>query len=200
MTNLLVLEAQQRSLYVPTAERIDGRPTLRLLLRGMIIVWLCLATITLGVSAIARLTPVPLILELPRAYLPGSPPPSDMTCETALEDYVPRCAVKFSGTEVYFYFHFLTRDIVRSIIPAKEYVLGQLVVSWGNPAGVSWNSDAVYVYWEGWWATIEVNSFRLRPDSPVRFIIYGQNQSSTVPWQGFWHRLEPVAQHNTMMQ
>ena len=130
---------------------------------------------------------MPQLLNLPQQYLPGSLPPQHLRCPCASEPqqywYDGFCWADYQGQPVYFEFDRDHRRIVSAIIPAQDYNLGQLLVSWGTPAGVNWNHYTVYVYWPTRWVILSNKTFR--PTSPVKSILYTPEQPPSSPWRGF---------------
>jgi hypothetical protein len=142
---------------------------------------LCFTMLILLVATIARTEPIPRLLDLPQVYLPGSSPPEDMIC--APVDGVPSCFAEFRDLRVFFLLDFDERKIVAAVVPVPDYVLGQLIVSWGTPTGIQWNQHTVYVNWSTHWAIID--SASLRPDSRVHLVQYAPKQPAASPWRGF---------------
>jgi hypothetical protein len=152
-----------------------------------IVVAICL-TLVLGTALLLlRLTPIPSILNLPEVYRPGAPPPRDLSCQFPAEEgsmWRDLCGVRFQEQQVYLEFDADGRQILRSIIPVRDYTLGDLVVSWGRPHGVNWNRSTIYVYWQVRWAILD--RMPLRPESPIQTILYTVEQPASSPWRGFW--------------
>jgi hypothetical protein len=97
---------------------------------------------------------------------------------------VPRCFVDFLDYQIFFEFDTDMRILIRTIVPMQKYTLGELMLSWGTPTGVTRNRVMAYVYWWNWWALVDARSFR--PDSRVLWILYDHKaQSPASPWHGF---------------
>jgi hypothetical protein len=148
---------------------------------------LALSTLLFGTLIVARLGPVPRLLDLPQQFLPANPPPKDLRCSGYDEPqqywYDSFCWVVYQGQPIYFEFDRDHRRIIRSIIPAQDYTLGQLIVSWGKPTGINWNKHTAYIYWPSRWAILEKAA--LRPHSPVHTILFTVDQPPASPWRGF---------------
>lgn len=149
----------------------------------------CLTMLVLGVMTAARTGTIPTLLDPPPRYLPGNPLPGDVSCYTPGDEHMPRCFVQHLGDEVYFNFDGNTRTILRTVIPAREYTIGQLILAWGTPTGITQTHYTIYVYWRTRSALLYTSSFQ--PDSRVEFILYGLEQQPTAPWRGF-RRLIPA--------
>ena len=165
---------------------LKGR-TLLMSVVGLVV--FCLLLLNVGVLAIARMEPIRQVLDLPQSYLPGQIPPDDLRCEPSMVTIdpstvaIPRCFVHFQGHVVFLDFDYDERTIIRSMIPARHYSLGQLIVSWGTPIGINWNRYTIYVYWQTRWVIMDNESFR--PHSHIQSILYTPFQPPYSPWRGF---------------
>jgi hypothetical protein len=142
--------------------------------------------LVVGVMTAARTGTIRQLLDLPPRYFPGNPLPEDVSCYTHDDEHAPRCFDQLFGEEVYFNFDGNPRTILRTIIPAQAYTIGQLILSWGAPSGIRRNYYTIYVYWGTRSALLYTNSFQ--PDSRVEFILYDLEQQPTSPWRGFTYR------------
>ena len=153
----------------------------------VILMALSLAMLVLGVSMIAKIESVPLLLDLPQVYLPGNLLPQGVTCYTQDDDYeigyIPTCFAHFLDHKIYFDLDADTQTLIRTFIPAQRYTIGQLIVAWGKPGGIRWTDYTISLYWGTRSATIYASS--LRPDSPVEFILYELEARPGSSWAGF---------------
>ena len=148
---------------------------------------LCFTALIASVMTAARAEPAPHLPDIPQAYLPGNLLPVSGWCYWPSNEQVPRCSVEFGDDEVYFSFDALTGIITRSIIPARAYMIGDLIAAWGTPTGIHQKYTLTYVFWETRSALLYTTSFR--PESRVEFIIYDLEPSqATSPWHGFRRR------------
>lgn len=173
----------------PTKDKRDPRtPRVPGLVRVVAIVSLAFTLTVIGVTALARISPPPPVLELPQAYLPGSPVLSHMTCREANNGY-GLCSAKHAGQDVYASYAVETRLITGTVVQTRAYTLSQLVLAWGTPLGVTSGRNQVTVYWRTRSALIYDRSIRL--DTRVDFLIYKQDALSAEPWRGFRRRKNP---------
>jgi len=184
-SRLIAVEATPRPHAIPIFEDTGFRLNWRSLLIGLIgIVTLCLLLTVLSVMTVARASPIPRLLDLPQEFLPGHTPPESMSCDNSTSS-VPRCFVDFQGHKAFFDFDRHGQMIIRTIIPAERYRLGQLIVSWGEPAGIHRGQYMVYVNWPTRWVILD--DLSLRPNSPVRYILYTPELPPASPWSDFGH-------------
>ena len=178
--------AMETAIYerrIPSREDADVQPNRSLGLVGLAVwVSLCLTFLILSVVAVARRETAPLILDPPQLYLPGNPFPKDASCDVPGDKQV-FCSVKWLKQEIDFVFNEETRMIWRTVIPTREYTLGQLIASWGTPTSITRNDYTTYVYWGTRSVLLYTTSFQ--PDSRVNFIVYDLEQPETSPWCGF---------------
>jgi hypothetical protein len=148
----------------------------------LLIVFVSTALIV-GVVTAARAQPVPQLPDLPQVYLPGNRIPEGVTCYLSANEVAPRCSVDYEGNEIYFTFGSDMRTITKTLIPAREYPIGQIVVAWGNPTGITRKKTMMYVHWGARSALLYTTSFQ--PDNLVEFILYDLEPLPESPWRGF---------------
>src|SRR5262245_5616917 len=117
-------------------------PALLVLIFGL---FLALALLVFITVAIARLQPLPQPLDLSASDLAGDISPQH--CEIFWDQYMPRCFTVLLGLPVYLQPLTDTKTITRTVDTAQFFTLGQLVVAWGTPTGVLWQSGTIRVYW-----------------------------------------------------
>jgi hypothetical protein len=139
--------------------------------------------LVLGVVMSARTGATPHAPDLPQRFLPGNPLPGEAACMTLSDEHIPRCVVHQADYDVYFNFNADTRIISRTVIPAQQYTLGELMAAWGNPTGLTWNETNIYIYWGTHSALLYASSFQ--PNSRVDFILYELERKQAAPWPGF---------------
>jgi hypothetical protein len=166
-----------------------------------------LATLMLTVVMTARVGTTPHAPDLPQRFLPGNPLPNEAACTTLSDDHIPRCVVHMPHDDVYFNFGAQSRIITRTVIPAQQYTVGDLIATWGTPSGFTsladvvaideenltaawgtpsgftWNETKIYIYWGTRSALLYSRWFR--PDSRVDFILYDVYQPQASAWPGF---------------
>jgi hypothetical protein len=136
---------------------------------------------------IARTGAMPEIIAPPKDYLPGNALPQlpkDANCvEPELRYLNPSCVIKLAGQTIYVSYDPNSRMIVHTGIFAHAYKIGDLIIAWGYPAGISRWGTSIVVYWGMRSAVLYTDSFR--PESPVEFIQYDMQEHVASPWQGF---------------
>lgn len=142
-----------------------------------------LTLLMLGIVSAARMETMPQFVDLPQYYLPGNPVPKEVSCTTQMYEYLDRCFIEFGGHDVYFSFDANRKTIIRTLIPARAYTIGQLILFWGKPSGIDWKDTMIYFYWGTRSALLYTRS--LRPDNRVEFILYDLEQQTASPWRGF---------------
>ena len=147
----------------------------------------CLTMLILGVMIAGRTGTLRQLLDPPSRFLPGNPLPNEVSCNTHSNEYVPRCYAQHLDDEFYFVFDADTRTIIRTVIPAREYTIGQLILAWGTPIGITQTNYTIDIDWRTRSALLYSSSFQ--PDSRVEFILYGLEQQPTSPWRGFRRRI-----------
>jgi hypothetical protein len=179
------VDGQLEQRHRPIREYVGVQPRRRLwlvILVGLLPLFLMILILTFMITA--RTGTLPMLPDLPQSYLPGSPQPQNVSCTTFSGEYIPRCSVSYLENEIYFNFGSDNRTITRTLIPARAYMLGQLILAWGAPSGITWNDYTIYLYWGKRSALVYARS--LQPDSPVEFILYDLVQQPASPWRGFW--------------
>ena len=147
------------------------------------VIFLGFTMLVLGVVINARKGTTPHPPDLPQRFLPGNPLPSEIVCMALVDEHDPRCLFRLSDDDVHFNFDAETHIIVRTIIPAQKYTVGDLMAAWGTPTGITRNETNVYIYWGIRSALLYTRS--LQPDSRVDFILYDRDQPQAAVWRGF---------------
>ncbi len=180
------------------------KPTI---LNVAVLVVASLAMLILAVVITARMGTSPHAPDLPQRFLPGNPLPNEAACTTLSDDHIPRCVVRLAHDDVYFNFGTQKRIISRTVIPAQQYTVGDLIAAWGTPSGFisltdvvaideenmtaawgtpsgfTWNETKIYIYWGTRSALLYARSFQ--PNSRVDFILYNVDQPQASLWPGF---------------
>ena len=186
LDDVLAVAAQSRMHRSPSTASLGLRLTWRtrfIILVGLVV--LCLTLLISGVLLVARAQPVPRIPSLPQRYFPGNPLPDDVACYWPVGDHMPHCSINYRGKEIQFAVDAEMQVIDYTLVRAREYTLGELVVSWGSPSGIIQTFPRTYVYW-GTRAAYLTGA--LKPDSQVQFILYDRAPRPTAPWRGFRRR------------
>jgi hypothetical protein len=142
--------------------------------------------VVLVVMTIARTGTIPQLPDLPHTYLPGNRLPEAVSCYTVNDEHVPRCSITHLDTEIHFVVDPETDTIIGAVVPALDYTVGELIMSWGTPDGIIQTPQTTYVHWGTRTAHIFTGS--LQPDSRVQFVHYEAQPKSTSPWRGFRRR------------
>jgi len=132
-----------------------------------------LTVLVAGVVTAARTGATRPLPDLPQRYLPGHPLPAD----------VPSFILGFEAYQVYFDFDSQTRIITRTVIPATEYTVGQVLTAWGTPSGMIQRQTMTYLFWDT--RAVLVYSSSVQPDSRVEYILYEPEPAQMLPWRGF---------------
>lgn len=156
---------------------------------------------------ISRIGKAPGTIDLPQAYLPGSPFSTDAWCKGAAVNcplsgncYRPDVAgraqcpsyssypIKHDSQELSVTVDNVTRakKIVQTSIPAHEYTMGDLLLAWGRPTGFIQDDEGIYVYWGARSAYLIGCSFW--PGSHLESITYSLQATPAPPWRGFVRR------------
>jgi hypothetical protein len=157
----------------------DSRPRL---LSIVTLISLSLSMLVLGVMSIARTQATPQLLDLPQAYHPGQALPDGLACYGYTSMPENSCAVDLPGNLIYLNLD-ADKRITDAVIPALNYVIGDLILMWGTPGGIIQKPHTTYVYWGTRSAYVYTGS--LRPDSRVQFILYDSEPKPASPWHGF---------------
>ena len=163
------------------AAHVQSRPPLlvSMTLSFVLVTTVLIVTVVLA----ARVQQIPQLPDIPQIYLPGNPIPTDVTCYTPSDEHFPRCSVRIGQTIIFVDFHPDHKTITGTLIPAREYTIGQIVTVWGKPTGITRKETMVYVYWGARSALIYTRDFQ--PNNVVEFIQYDLEPASVLPWQGF---------------
>lgn len=157
--------------------------TVSSLVHAALLLFLVITALIFGDLVAARIGAAPQILELSVDYRPGGPLPQRAICYSgsAMQNI---CTLNDAGRDIHFNYDSHRQMIVRSVIPAREYTIGQLIIAWGPPTGMIVLPTRVVVYWGN--RSARVYSDSLRPASRVEFIVYDMAESQDIsPWQGF---------------
>lgn len=171
-------------LWLPNkTPRIRKRPPI--LMSLTILLFLAMMLFVFGVVLTARAAPAPqlLDLDLPQAYLPGSPMPEDVFCYAMAYDASSDCSVNYQGNEVFLKFDTYTKTILRATIEAHGLTVGELIIAWGTPTEIVQTYYMTSVHWGIRSAYTYSDSFR--PDNRVTFILYDLEPQRASPWRGF---------------
>ncbi len=180
----LALEVGLGSSVLPRLKSAVVPPNLKRTFRNITaVIFAGLTMLVLGVVINARMGTTPQAPDLPQRFLPGNPLPADAACVTLSAELIPRCFVHLADDDVYFNFDWKTRLISRTVIPAQNYAVANLIAAWGNPSGLSWNKTSMYLYWGTRSALLYVRS--LQPTSQVDSILYELGPRQASPWAGF---------------
>lgn len=156
-----------------------------LLLKIVMGILFCLMLLTIGTLAVSRASAIPEIPDPPELYLPGRALPQlpdDTVCRDP-QYLFHTCILNLLGQTTYLTFDPNTRMITQIAIQARDYEIGNLIIAWGYPAGISRWGASIVVYWGMRSAVLYTDSFR--PESPVEFIQYDMQEHDASPWQGF---------------
>jgi hypothetical protein len=151
----------------------------------VILAFVCLTALITSIITATSIGAVPLHIDLPQDYLPGSPLPllpRDAECSQISSFYVS-CHVQLIGEEVYLTYELGTKMVVHTAIRVREYAAGDLIVAWGIPTGISQSGSLTYLNWGNRSISVYTSSFY--PGSRVKFIIYSFAQQQALPWRGF---------------
>jgi hypothetical protein len=186
MSNLSSAGSVGRRVECVTSDKSQGvRQKPRLVLITVTLTFVCLITSIASTIATARTGVVPLHIDLPHGYLPGSPLPllpRDAECSQISSFYVS-CHVQLIGEEVYLTYELGTKMVVHTAIRVREYTAGDLIVAWGIPTGITQSGSLTYLNWGNRSASVYTSSFG--PGSRVKSIIYSFAQQQALPWRGF---------------
>ena len=146
-----------------------------------------LAVAVFAAVATRRTTVYPLDIGLPDRLLPGKPLPSSAHCDWYMvNEHTLYCAVTEDGVSVYLSFD-IDRQMIRSAsLPVHDKVVGELILAWGEPTGVSKSGLSNQVYWGN--RSIVLISTPFSPDTRVGFVFYSQTPYTAGPWRGFANR------------
>jgi hypothetical protein len=172
----------------PTKENRDDLRRVPVLARVVALFSLAFTLMIASVMAIARISPPPPVLELPQAYLPGSPFPVGLSCREESTNYQV-CSLDHMEYRVYAVYDQETRLITGTVVQTQAYMISQLVLAWGTPSGVTWGRNQVTIYWGMRSALIYDHSLSL--DTRVDFVIYRPDALAAEPWRGFRRRKNP---------
>src|SRR5258708_18187189 len=138
------VEAALYERHIPSRHCAGTQPKRRpILLRIAVSVSLCLTLVMLSVLAVARTETRPIDVDPPQLYLPGNPLPANVPCIVPSDKHL-FCSIDLGKRKIDFVFDEEIRTISRTVIPTREYTLGQLIVSWGTPTGVSQTGSMTY--------------------------------------------------------
>ena len=120
----------------------------------------------------------------PQMVLPGNPLPR-FAGEDACDKFAPVNMIcgEIDGRKIYWSYESETQKIVRTIILAAEYTIGELILAWGIPTGFDRYGTSIFVSWEARSAHLMTDFFH--PYSRVRFIQYDLEPPQRSVWRGF---------------
>jgi hypothetical protein len=176
------LVAVDRSQDRPQLKR---RITRKQLLAGVPLVLIIVLSVTvLHVLAKVRADALPMRIELPEKYLPGSPLPASVYCE--YYDYRGEkfCFGSWQGQSLNLVYDVQRRMIIKTALSFNKPVkIGDLIVSWGHPTGYTRGLSSFRIFWDQ--RSIYVNQRDFGPDSQSSFIYLQLDPPKNQPWQGF---------------
>ena len=174
---------RERALSVPDA--VVQWPKIPLPVKFITMIFLSLIVSVLSVLAVARTSTIPEIWSVPESYLPGNSLPVLPQYASCFEaEYLYRtCIVHLSSHTIYLSFEPNSRQIIHAVMPARNYKIGELVIAWGDPTGITQYSGSVFVYWGTRSAVLYTHSFR--PENRVEFIRYDFQEQQASTWRGF---------------
>ncbi len=149
------------------------------------LLFLCLALLSIGVMSLARTQPIPKILAPPALYLPGNPLPElskKEDCHHFAYIYLS-CYVNQSDQEIFFDYELSSQKIIHTTHVTNEYKIGELIVDWGTPTGMTQYGSFFIIYWGTRSAVLYTNSFQ--PNSRIASIGYDWKPQQSSPWRGF---------------
>jgi hypothetical protein len=178
-----VLDAAPHQQPVPSQVTVNVQRKRRAtLFNGATLLMLCLTMLILAVVMVGRTSAIPPVLDLPQPYLPGNPLPRNVSCRVPGGEHI-ECFAELSVHVIYFTFDEETRMIKRTVVPAWEYTLGQLIAAWGTPTGINRGDYTTYVVWNTRSALLYRSS--IQPENRVNFIWYDLEPAQAAPWRGF---------------
>ncbi len=138
-----------------------------------------------GVMVASRTPSQPPAVDLPSAYLPGSPIPKDVSgCHMDRDIRRSVCSLRTSESGmIYFEVDEAQRTIIQTRIWVSQVTLGQLILVWGTPTGFESRNHKTTLYWER--RSAEVYSAVLKPNTPVNDVTYTLKSPVMSPWPGF---------------
>ena len=148
------------------------------------ILWLFLMLLMLCIPIVSNASVTSEIYTPPQRVLPGSPLPR-FAGEDACDKFAPVNMIcgELDGQKIYWSYESKTQKIVRTIILAAEYTIGDLILAWGTPTGFDRYGTAIFVSWEARSAHLMTDFFH--PYSPIRFIQYDLEPPQRSVWRGF---------------
>ncbi len=173
------------------ARLVIGWSYLPLFVKITLCTMFCSTLLVVGASSMAQTGAIRPIIEPPQEYLPGSPfpgSPENIACDNYPTNQLTgmSCLVHISDFDVYFYYGQDSNSIFRTIIPAKEYAIGELILAWGTPTGFDRYGDGIVVSWGTRSANFNAQSFQ--PTNQIGFITYDLTPFKRSPWRGFGRR------------
>lgn len=153
---------------------------------------LVVSTLTMvGIIGVSRTQTLQAIKTPPPEYLPGNPLPNladHISCNSSDSNQLTNlsCLVHLSDQDIYFYYEAQSEGIIRTIIKANEYTIGELILAWGTPTGFDRYGTATVVSWGTRSANLDAESFQ--PTNPITFITYDLKPLKRSLWRGFSHR------------
>lgn len=170
-----------RDIHAKEALHVQPESRRRLLSLATILS-LSLLMLVLGVMSLARTEATPQLLDLPQVYHPGQALADGLVCYGYNSMPENSCAVDLPGNLIYLNLD-ADKRITDAVVPALDYVVGDLILMWGTPGGIIQTPQTTYVYWGT--RSAYVYSGSLQPDSRVQFILYDSEPHQGTPWNGF---------------
>jgi len=169
----------------PSAQGTDVLPRHRhVLARATVVVASCLALLMLTVIAFARVGTVPSIPPfLQQLWLSGHVPVT-ANCVTHLFHQAD-CLIEVDDKDVALSLDTRTDTITLIVVSGDEYRLGDLILAWGTPTGITYYNFGcrIDVFWDT--RTAELYTCALQPYSPIAYIEYALDPHPLSSWRGF---------------
>jgi hypothetical protein len=146
-----------------------------------------LALLILTVMALARAGSVPSIQPLLQQLLPGGPVPTIPNCFPRQFHHAD-CHIAVDGKDVALFVNTETGSITRIVATGGQYRLGNLILAWGTPTGITHFGYGcnIFVFWG--MRAAQVFTCTLDPSSPVAYIPYALTEQPLSSWRGFTTR------------
>lgn len=172
----------------PSTDNTDVLPRHRhVLARATVVIASCLALLMLTVLVLAKAGTVPSIRPFLQQLLPDGPLPATVNCVPQFFHHAD-CHVAVDGKDVALSLNIETGKITRIIASGGQYKLGDLMLAWGTPTGITRYGYGcnIVVFWGT--RAAQVYTCALDPRSPVAYITYALSEQPLSPWRGFTRR------------
>ena len=164
---------------------------MRQILRLLLIVSSCSIVLPVFLLMPVRDQPIAQYEPVASEFLPGHTLPYDLSCESAyysMDNSHLYCRAVQGIQEGNLYITFDVREkiIVRTTLLDPNKTIGELILAWGVPTGVSNLVLGKYVYWPGRYVFVASKVFS--PGSPTGFLVYDNRANIEQLWTGFRNR------------